>query len=62
MDWDHSFAWDDQDEMYIVSRVGPYPSRSVEPNPREKSRGGAETGPVDGPSGLRLSPKAPRGA
>ena len=59
MDFDHTHEWDEIDEMY---RVGPNPSRSVEPKPREKSWGGAETGSVIESSGLHLSQRAPTGA
>ena len=59
MDFDHTHEWDEIDEMY---RVGPNPSRSVEPRPREKTWGGAETGSVIESSGLHLSRQAPTGA
>ena len=49
-------------QVYEMSRVGPNPSRSVEPKPREKSWGGAETGSVIESSGLHLSQRAPNGA
>ena len=55
MDFDHQFNWNEEEEMY---RVSPNPScSSVEPQPRDKSRGGAETGSVNEQSGLHLQPR-----